>query len=236
VRLSKGTIAKILWRSFFVQGSWNFKGMQNIGFAYAMIPGLKRLAADGPDRAVSRYVKFSNTHPYMAPTVMGVFLKLEEQGDLETIEKLKQTIASSLAAIGDTFFWATLKPIIALLFLLTVMADRIWGIALVLVAYNAVHLWTMIRGFSHGYQKGPGGALEIGKILSLDRTRRISYSIPLLAGMVIGALSQWENAGTGLPVSLVIFLASAAAFRFKIGTFWIFYGVFTLTLIWTIIR
>ena len=125
---------------------------------------------------------------------------------------------------------ATLIP------LLTVMADRIWGIALVLVAYNAVHLWTMIRGFSHGYQKGPGGALEIGKILSLDRTRRISYSIPLLAGMVIGALSQWENAGTGLPVSLVIFLASAAAFRFKIGTFWIFYGVFTLTLIWTIIR
>lgn len=210
--------------------------MQNIGFAYAILPGLKRLTADNPDKAVNRYVKFSNTHPYMAPTVMGVFLKLEEQGDLGTIEKLKQTISSSLAAIGDTFFWATLKPIIALLFLLTVMIDRIWGIALILLVYNGIHFWTMVWGFSHGYQNGPGGALEIGKILSIDRSRRISYSIPLLAGMVMGALSQWENVGRGLPVSVLIFLAAAAAYRFKIGIIWIFYGVFTLTLIWTIIR
>lgn len=210
--------------------------MQNIGFVYAMLPGLKRLSADGSDKAVKRYVKFSNTHPYMTPTVMGVFLKLEEQGDLKTIEKLKQTISSSLAAIGDTFFWATLKPIIALLLLLTVMIDRIWGIALILLIYNGIHLWTMLWGFSHGYQNGPGGALELGKILSIDRSRRIAYSIPLLAGMVMGALSQWQNVAGGLPISVVVFLASAAAFRFKIGTFWIFYGVFTLTLIWTIIR
>ncbi len=210
--------------------------MQNIGFAYAMLPGLKRLAADGPGKAVGRYVKFSNTHPYMAPTVMGVFLKLEEQGDLETIEKFKQTVSSSLAAIGDTFFWATLKPIIALLFVLAVMVDRVWGIALALTAYNGIHLWTMTWGFTHGYQNGPGGALEIGKMLSIDRSSRVSYAIPLLAGMAIAALAQWGNIGTDLPASLVIFLASVVAFRFKIGTFWIFYGVFTLTLIWTIIR
>lgn len=219
--------------------------MQNIGFVYAMLPGLKRLFEDNPDKAVKRYVKFSNTHPYMAPTVMGVFMKLEEQGDLETIEKLKQTISSSLAAIGDTFFWATLKPIIALLFLLAVMAGRIWGIVLILLLYNSIHLWTMMWGFAHGYRNGPGGALEIGKILSLDRSRRISYSIPLLAGMVMAALPQWElsrwdSAGndlsTKLLTSILVFLASVTAYRFKIGTFWIFYGVFTLTLIWTIIR
>jgi mannose/fructose/N-acetylgalactosamine-specific phosphotransferase system component IID len=225
-----------LWRSLFIQGAWNFKGMQNIGFVYAMVPGLKRLAADGIEKAAARYVRFFNTHPYMAPTIMGVFLKLEEQGDTTTVDKLKQTISSSLAAIGDTFFWATLKPMIALLFLLSVMLGQPWGIVLVLVAYNAVHAWTMTWGFVHGYRNGPGGALEMGKALSVDRTRKIAHAIPLLAGMTLVALSGWQGAGSGLAAGAGVFLATLVAERFKLGVFWIFYGVFTLTLIWTIIR
>lgn len=210
--------------------------MQNVGFVYAMLPGLKKLASDGLDSAANRYVKFFNTHPYMAPTIMGVFLKLEEQGDRETIDKLKQTMSSSLAAIGDSFFWAVLKPIIALLFLLAVMLDQLWGLALVLLLYNSIHIWVMVSGFKRGYRKGPGGALEIGRILSVDRSRRISYLIPLTAGMVTVVLSRWEGLGSGLPVSLPIFLGAAVAYRLKIGVFWIFYGVFTLTLIWTMIQ
>jgi mannose/fructose/N-acetylgalactosamine-specific phosphotransferase system component IID len=236
VKLSKGAAAEILWRSFFIQGAWNFKGMQNVGFVYSMLPGLKALTGDGLEKAAGRYVRFFNTHPYMAPTIMGVMLNLEEQGDTGTADKLKQALSSALAAIGDSFFWATLKPIIALLFLLTVMFDQAWGIALVLITYNALHVWTMIWGFGHGYRNGPGGALEIGKILSVDRARRISYAIPLLAGMVLVALSGWQGIGKGLPVSIAVFLASLAVYRFKLGVFWLFYGVFTLTLIWTIIR
>jgi len=210
--------------------------MQNIGFVYAMLPGLKKLASDGPDNAANRYVKFFNTHPYMAPTIMGVLLKLEEQGDRDTVEKLKQTISSSLAAVGDAFFWAVLKPLIALLFLLAVMLDHLWGLALVLFLYNSIHVWVMISGFMRGYQKGPGGALEIGRILSVDRSRRISYLIPLTAGMVFVALSGWEGVGSGMGLSLPIFLGAGVAYRLKLGVFWIFYGVFTLTLIWTMIR
>jgi len=236
VRLSRGATAEILWRSLFIQGAWNFKGMQNIGFVYAMVPGLKRLAADGIEKAAARYVRFFNTHPYMAPTIMGVFLKLEEQGDTTTVDKLKQTISSSLAAIGDTFFWATLKPMIALLFLLSAMLGQPWGIVLVLVAYNSVHAWVMTWGFVHGYRNGPGGALEMGKALSVDRTRKIAYAIPLLAGMTLASLSGWQGAGSGLAVGAGVFLATLVAERFKLGVFWIFYGVFTLTLIWTIIR
>jgi mannose PTS system EIID component len=236
VKLTKGATAEILWRSFFIQGAWNFKGMQNIGFVYAILPGLKTLAGDGTEKAGGRYLRFFNTHPYMAPTIAGVMLHLEEQGDPEMAGKLKQTLSSSLAAIGDSFFWAALKPIIALLILLTVMLDQVWGIALVLIAYNALHVWTMAWGFGRGYRMGPGGALEIGKVLSVDRARKISYAIPLLAGMVLVASSGWHGAGSGLPLSAAVFLTSVVCYRFKLGVFWLFYGVFTLTLIWTIIR
>jgi PTS system mannose-specific IID component len=236
VKLSKGSTAEILWRSFFIQGAWNFKGMQNVGFVYSMVPGLKALASDGLEKAAARYLRFFNTHPYMAPTIMGVLLNLEEAGETEKADKLKQTLSSALAAIGDTFFWATLKPIVALLILLAVMFDRVWAIAFVLVAYNAIHVWTMSWGFARGYRTGPDGALALGRILSVDRTGKLSYTIPLLAGAVLAALPRCPGFGQGLPVYVGVFLASIAVYRLKLGVFWIFYGVFTLTLIWTIIR
>jgi hypothetical protein len=54
--------------------------------------------------------------------------------------------------------------------------------------------------------------------------------------MTLASLSGWQGAGSGLAVGAGVFLATLVAERFKLGVFWIFYGVFTLTLIWTIIR
>lgn len=210
--------------------------MQNVGFVYAMLPGLKKVHPGAVEKPAEKYMRFFNTHPYMAPTIAGVFLKLEEQGDTETIEKLKPTISGSLAALGDTFFWATLKPTIALLFLLAIMADQAWGIVLVILLYNSIHLWVMTWGFARGYRNGPGGALELGRILSINRTKRVACVIPLLAGMTVMALPLWKDLNFSPGASLMIFICAAAAFRLKLGVFWIFYGVFTLSLIWTIIK
>ena len=41
--LDKKTRKKVMWRSTFLQGSWNYERMQNGGWAYAMIPALKKL-------------------------------------------------------------------------------------------------------------------------------------------------------------------------------------------------
>ena len=236
MKLTRGAAAEILWRSFFIQGAWNFKGMQNLGFTWSMLPGLKRIAGDSTGKAAGRYLRFFNTHPYMAPTIMGVLLNLEEQGDTGQADKLKQTLSSALAAIGDSFFWATLKPIAALLFLLAAMTGAAWAMALVLIAYNALHVWTMAWGFSRGYRSGPEGALAVGRVLSVGRAAKASYAIPLLAGMALASLSAWPGIGEGMPLAAGVFILSLAALRFKLGVFRLFYGVFALTLIWTIIR
>ncbi len=236
VKLSKRIMAKIIWRFFFVQGAWNFRGMQNIGFAYAMLPGLKKVRPADAEKAAEKYVRFFNTHPYMAPAVGGVFLNIEEHGDEAVIEKLRPGISGSLAALGDTLFWATLKPILALLLLLALMGDNIWAMVLVLLLYNGIHLWTMTWGFARGYRNGPAGALELAATLSIDRTKRIALAIPLLAGMVIAVMSLEHDTGWTLGTSLLVFIAAAVAFRLKLGVLWIFYGVFTLSLVWTIIK
>lgn len=220
----------------FIQGTWNFKGMQNIGFVHAMLPGLKKIHPGSLDKAACRYLRFFNTHPYMAPTVMGVFLHLEEKGDDEMIDKLQPAITGPLAAVGDYFFWATLKPLIALLFILSIIVDQIWSIALVLVLYNALHLWTMSWGFMQGYTNGPHGALELGRVLSVDRAKRISYITPFLSGIIIALLARWEGIGQGLIPGLALLGICIIVGRLKLGVFWIFYGVFTLALIWTMIQ
>ncbi len=43
IQLSVSDRKKVWWRSTFLQGSWNYERMQNLGWAYAMIPAIKKL-------------------------------------------------------------------------------------------------------------------------------------------------------------------------------------------------
>ena len=44
--LSKADRQKVWWRSTFLQGSWNYERMQNLGWAYSLIPAIKKLYTD----------------------------------------------------------------------------------------------------------------------------------------------------------------------------------------------
>lgn len=235
VGLSRKVISRILVRSLFIQGAWNFKGMQNIGFLFSIAPGIREIHGDNVREALLRHKAFFNTQPYMAPTLMGILLNLEGQGKAELIPKVQPSISGSLAAIGDTFFWATLKPIAALLCLLTVMMHTIWVIVIALILFNVVHLWVMVWGFAQGYRYGPDGALLFGKALSVERTHIISYTIPLLCGMVLTLIPSWTGKGTVL-LGLLVFLACFVAGKLRLNVFWMFYGVFIFLLLWTIMK
>ena len=36
-------LLRVLWRSFFFQAANNYERMQNVGFAYCMLPALRKL-------------------------------------------------------------------------------------------------------------------------------------------------------------------------------------------------
>jgi mannose/fructose/N-acetylgalactosamine-specific phosphotransferase system component IID len=235
VRMPIRIAAAILWRSFFIQGAWNFKGMQNIGFTNAILPGLKYVAPGNLPKIIKRYLTFFNTQPYMAPTIMGVYLNLHEQGKEEMVEKINTSLSGSLAAIGDTFFWATLKPLMALLFLLTMIMNQLWGLFFALILYNSVHLWAMIWGFFQGYRHGPTGALAMGHLLSVDISKLIALMIPFLSGVILCLVSDWSGTGHGLLMGLLLFIACIPPLKLQINPAWIVYGVFTLTVIWTMV-
>src|SRR3712207_85938 len=81
MKLTKADRKRVWWRSQFLQGSWNYERMQNMGWAYALIPALKKLYTTKEDRAAAleRHMEFFNTHPYVAAPIIGVTLALEEE-------------------------------------------------------------------------------------------------------------------------------------------------------------
>ena len=81
IQLSQADRKKVWWRSQFLQGSWNYERMQNLGWAYSLIPAIKKLYTNKEDQAAAlkRHLEFFNTHPYVAAPIIGVTLALEEE-------------------------------------------------------------------------------------------------------------------------------------------------------------
>ena len=53
LKLTKKDRISVWWRSTFLQGSWNYERMQNGGWAFAMIPAIKRLYKTKEERAAA---------------------------------------------------------------------------------------------------------------------------------------------------------------------------------------
>ena len=63
IQLSQADRKKVWWRSQFLQGSWNYERMQNLGWAYSLIPAIKKLYTNNEDQDedLTRQLEFFKT-------------------------------------------------------------------------------------------------------------------------------------------------------------------------------
>ena len=114
--VDKKTLNRMVWRSYWLQSSFNYETMQSGGWLFAMVPGLEKVHTNKNDLAASMYhnLDFINTHPFLVTFVMGIVLSLEQNKvDTQTIRSVRISAASPLGGIGDALFWLTLVPITA---------------------------------------------------------------------------------------------------------------------------
>lgn len=64
-----------------IQAGWNFERMQNIGFAFALCPAMKKIwtTPQTLKQALKRHMASFNTQPYMASFMLGLVWRLEER-------------------------------------------------------------------------------------------------------------------------------------------------------------
>ncbi len=152
---------RVFRRTLFLQASWNPKGMQNLGLAWAVYPALCWLYPDREARqaALLRHLSPFNTHPYVAAAIVGGVLFHEEriargEEGPERVEAFKRALMGPLAALGDGFFWLSLKPAVGALCCALVPLLGAWAAVLFVVLYNVVHLQQRVKLFRLGVHTG----------------------------------------------------------------------------------
>lgn len=148
VTLDKKIRRSVMWRSMFLQGSWNYERMQNGGWAYSLIPALKKLYPSGEEakEALKRHLEFFNTHPYVAAPIIGVTLALEEErangADIDdaAIQGVKVGMMGPLAGIGDPVFWFTVRPIVGAIAASLATGGSIIAPLFFFIVWNAIRI------------------------------------------------------------------------------------------------
>lgn len=94
---------------------FNTRGMQNIGMTYAMMPGLRAIHPDPAAyrRALRRYVRHHQSHPFWLPCLAGIYLHLEQnihdgRFPEKMFHKVRDTTSYTLSALGDSVFAGSL--------------------------------------------------------------------------------------------------------------------------------
>ncbi|HNV68469.1 MAG TPA: PTS system mannose/fructose/sorbose family transporter subunit IID [Candidatus Ozemobacteraceae bacterium] len=252
--LSRLTLLQVAFRSFFLQASWNFRGMMSMGFLYAIKPALDQIYADPELRrqAYVRHMKYFNTNPYFSSILMGVVLALEERVARreitdDIIDDTKEGLMSAFAAVGDGFFWDSWRPFVATFALLFAFNNFLLTPIIFLTLYNLPHLYLRFRGVFWGYRMGTDVIRILGRF-QLPRVRlglryatmvllaylvanHVNLHTPLLITNLPMEYFYWgEKIVQGIGATLLVGL-SALAYRSKIDVLTISFLLMLLALL-----
>ena len=219
--LPKRILIKVLLRSFFLQASWNFQNLQNLGFLYVAFPALSFFyRGEDLQRACARYLKKFNTHPFMASPIIGMSLALEGGNDkacgVDSQDLIEMTM-SPYAAMGDSLFWGGLKPLAAVISLFLAVKGSIWAPVVFLVLFNLPHLYCRLVWLWLGYRQ----SIEMIQIVQKWQLPDLAIRLKEATVILLGSLSAYlvihflegENLHPGLGILFIPLL---------VGSVWLF--------------
>ena len=230
-------LAQCFFRTFFLQVLWNFERYLSYGVTYVLMPVLKKVYTSPEERsqAMTRHLEYFNSHPYMASFILGAVARMEEEKleipkakqkqKEEEISALKVGMMGPVAAVGDNFFWATIRPYCGLIAVTLVLSHAFqikgeyWVIPLLfLVVYNIAHVGIRLMGFVQGYRQSDQVVLTLRKYGFQQAIRGLRLASILLLGVLI------------VFVNLEILEKQVSLFVLKLTFFTAIVGLFTFAL------
>ena len=218
-KLSKFTLLRAAFNSFYIQASWNFERMQALGFVHCLSRAVRTLYDDPSmvKKSLLHHLEFFNTNPYLASTIVGVVLNLEEKHlenkntDIDS-GAIKARLMGPFGAIGDSLFWATFRPLAAIIGTFLAFNGIKAAPVYFLIIYNIPTQATRFVGLFKGYQFGLEVVDKIKKLnLNLYMSKMKGFSCFLL-GLFLGTYilsssfhlkNMWAPANVVLGIILV---------------------------------
>ena len=172
---------KTFWRTFPLQACFCFERMQNVGFAYMMVPALKKLYTDKKDisDALKRHLAIFNTTPAVVSFIAGASIAMEEkfkkakdngeEVDEESINAVKTALMGPLAGIGTSL----------------AAKGSILGAILFLLIYNIPNFLVRYYGLKMGYKSGVGflASMNEGGVVAV-----LTEAAKVLGLLVVGSM------------------------------------------------
>lgn len=188
-RFPRRVLVRVFLRSFAIQGSWNYRSLIGNGFAFAILPVLRELYRDQPEKlkeAVRRHMELFNSHPYLAPLALGAVAVLEAEEPPEVVAKFKAAVRGSLGTLGDRLVWSAWRPICALAALTLAALGAPWwaAVGVYLLFYNVGHISLRVYSFRLGLNNGKRVGEEL-KRLSLHQAHA---KLDVVGALLIGIL------------------------------------------------
>ena len=192
-KLASRDIRNLFFRSLALEANFNFETWQNTGFAFAIIPVLKRLytTKQSMAAALKRHLQFFNTSPYGSTLIFGITAAMEEQNsqnadfDEESISSVKLGLMGPLAGVFDSLFWGTFKVIAAGVGTSLAIKGNIMGPVLFILIFNVPHLLLRYNLTFIGYNTGTKFLQNLAKNNVMDR---LTKGASILGLMVVGAM------------------------------------------------
>lgn len=194
-QLSNSILNRMFLRSLSLEVSYNYERQQALGFAFTMIPALRKLYStpEAQAAALKRHLEFFNTTPYVAPIIGGVAAAVEEREaarpdvDPTTVASIKAALMGPLAGIGDSLYWGTFRLIFTGIGTSLAMAGNILGPIIFFLGFNIP-----VQGLSWFYMRQGyrSGTSFLSKISSGDGMQRLTYGAGILGLLVIGAMTS----------------------------------------------
>lgn len=234
--VSRRDLRAVFWRSMALEANFNFETWQNTGFAFAILPVLRRVCKTPAAMAgaLKRHLQFFNTSPYGSTLILGITAAMEEQYardpefDEESINAVKLGLMGPLAGVFDSFFWGTLKVIAAGVGTSLALKGSLLGPVLFLLIFNVPHLLVRYQLTFTGHTAGTRFLQRLSGTHVMDR---LTLGASILGLMVVGAMpATLMTVGTplrlGSGVSLQGVLDQIAPGLIPLGLTWlVYYGI-----------
>lgn len=187
-KLTKKDIRKVYIRNLFgLQLGWNYEKMQGLGYAYVIMPALKKLYTTKEEmtKALKLQLGFFNTTPAMSHLIVGADMALEEEfgmSDPTAIAGLKTGLMGPFAGVGDTLFVAIYRAIIFSIASYMALSGQVIGLIIPILACLAV-MWVRYKFTYLGYVQGRKLATEFA-----GQMKAFTEGASILGLTVVGAL------------------------------------------------
>ena len=209
--LPRRVVLNCLARTCCINAAVTARGMQQIGLAFVLAPAFNRLYPESSARAraFARYGGHSNTHVFMVALYVGIVLALEEQiarGSLPegAVGVVRETLATTLSALGDSFFSGTLLPLWALVSVCLLLAGQIGLTAALAALFLALLLLFRILAFFAGLRHGMSVLARLKRLNLINWVDRLKMLNAVVVALVVWHLPPphkapfpWLHYGSG---------------------------------------